>query len=78
MQILQENRQARVLVCAHHQSSVNSFVVNYFSEVRVNMVRLMPSRHTPPQGYEKWYKTAKMLMSETSSETQTFHTYSNG
>jgi len=47
MEILQENRQAHVLVCAHHQSSVDSFVVNYFSEVRVNMVRLMPPRYTP-------------------------------
>ena len=70
MEILQENRQAHVLVCAHHQSSVDSFVVNYFSEVRVNMVRLMPPRYTPPQGYEKWYKTAKMMKSNEACKVQ--------
>ena len=63
MQIALEDPQARVLVCAHHQSSVDSFVVNYFSKECVNMVRLMPPRYTPPQGYEKWYKTASRMKS---------------
>ena len=70
MQIALEDPQARVLVCAHHQSSVDSFVVNYFSKECVNMVRLMPPRYTPPQGYEKWYKTAKMMKSNEACKVQ--------
>ena len=62
MQIVQENCRARVLVCAHHQSAVDSFVVNYFSKENVkNMVRLMNPSYSPPPGYEKYYKTAKMM-----------------
>jgi len=64
MQILQEEPRAHVLVCAHHQSSADSFVVNYFSKERVKMVRLMTPRYRPPPNYEKWYKTARILMME--------------
>ena len=63
MQITQEDPHARVLVCAHHQSSVDSFVVNYFSKERVNMVRLMIPGYSIPPGCEKWYKTARMIIS---------------
>ena len=61
MQIVQEDHKARVLVCAHHQSAVDSFVVNYFSENVKNMVRLMNPSYRPPPGYEKYYKTAKRM-----------------
>ena len=61
MQILQEEPRACVLVCAHHQSSADSFVVNYFSKEHVKMVRLMTPRYRPPPNYEKWYKTARMM-----------------
>ena len=62
MQIVQEDCKARVLVCAHHQSAVDSFVVNYFSKENVkNVVRLMNPWYSPPPGYEKYYKTAKMM-----------------
>ena len=63
MQIVLEDPQARVLVCAHHQSSVDSFVVNYFSKECVNMVRLMIPSYKIPPGYEKWYKTASRMKS---------------
>ena len=61
MQIVQENNKARVLVCAHHQSSADSFVINYFSKMKVNMVRLMNPWYDPPAGYEKYYKIAKLM-----------------
>ena len=61
MQIAQEDPHARVLVCAHHQSSVDSFVVNYFSKERVKMVRLMIRDYSIPPGCEKWYKTARAM-----------------
>jgi len=61
MQILQQEPRAHVLVCAHHQSSADSFVVNYFSKERVNMVRLMTPGYKSPPNYEKWYRTVRMM-----------------
>ena len=61
MQIVQEDCKARVLVCAHHQSSADSFVIKYFSKMKVNMLRLMNPWYSPPPGYEKYYKTAKVM-----------------
>ena len=61
MQIVQEDRRARVLVCAHHQSTADSYVVNYFSKVfQTNeMVRLMNPRYNPPPKFKNYYQTAK-------------------
>ena len=61
IQILQKNPRARVLVCAHHHSSVDSFVINYFCKERVSMVRLMTPRYRPPPNYEQWYRTAREM-----------------
>ena len=54
MQIVQEDPRARVLVCAHLQSTADSYVVNYFCEVlRTNeMVRLMNPRYSPPPKFK--------------------------
>lgn len=61
MQIVQEDHGARVLVCAHHQHSADSFVVNYFSKKNLNMKRLMNPGYNPPPGCKKYYKTAQMM-----------------
>ena len=64
-QILNNNRNtAKVLICAHHQKSVDSFVDNYFGKMIENgwicnrMVRLVPKKYyNVPEKYVKYYKT---------------------
>ena len=63
-QILRFNRQARVLVCAHHQASVDTFM-EYFGQMkedewRVKLVRIIPNngyRSKTRDKYHMWYKT---------------------
>ena len=72
-QILNTNRNtAKVLICAHHQKSVDSFVENYFGKMIENgwicnrMVRLVPksiamrleNTKNVPEKYKKYYKMA--------------------
>ena len=69
MQIVQEDRRARVLVCAHHQSTADSYVLNYFCEVlgTNEMVRLMNPRYNPPPKFKNYYQTAKCKMMRNSA-----------
>ncbi len=69
-QILHNNRNtAKVLICAHHQKSVDSFVENYFGKMIDNgwicnmMVRLIPSGklYNAPEHYAQYYKTHKEM-----------------
>ncbi len=66
-QILHNNRNtAKVLICAHHQKSVDSFVENYFGKmiecgwICNMMVRLIPNKfqYYPPEKYAQYYKTS--------------------
>ncbi len=68
-QILSNDRQAKVLVCAHHQKSVDSMVENYFGEMieagwpfRDKLVRLIPEgNYNSHPEYTKYYQTVKQL-----------------
>ena len=64
--ILYNSNKAKVLVCAHHQASVDSLVENYFGKMigdswcpEESLVRIIPTRpyHCKPD-YRKYYKTA--------------------
>ena len=68
-QILRNDRQAKVLVCAHHQRSVDSMIENYFGKMieagwrfEDKLVRLIPEGHynSRPE-YTKYYLTVKQL-----------------
>jgi len=73
-QILKHGRsKARVLVCAHHQASVDTFL-NYFGQMRENkdkpwhvgLVRIIPNsnyRSSIRQNYSDLFKTAKEIHS---------------
>ena len=71
MQIVQEDHRARVLVCAHHQSTADSYVVNYFSKVfrKNEMVRLMNPRYSPPPKFTNYYQTAKCKILQNSAHS---------
>ncbi len=63
-QILKGSPRARVLVCAHHQKSVDSFMINYFGK-EINwehdhIFRLVPGPHyrVPDEKFRKYYVTA--------------------
>ncbi len=66
-QILKGDPHARVLVCAHHQKSVDSFMINYFGEgidwEHDHVFRLIPGAHyrLPNEKFRKYYKTAQDL-----------------
>ncbi len=66
-QILKEDREHRVLVCAHHQASVDTFV-EYFGEMKkdpakpwwVNFLRIMPNksyRSNTRNKFNEYFKT---------------------
>ena len=63
-QILRRNRQARVLVCAHHQASADMFM-EYFGKMKeeywpARLVRIIPNNgyHSKTRDrYDEWYKT---------------------
>ena len=69
-QILRFNRQARVLVCAHHQASVDTFM-EYFGQmkedewrVKLDLVRIIPNNgyHSKTRDkYHMWYKTKHQI-----------------
>ena len=62
-QILQQDRTSKILICAHHQRSADTFVVNYFSKmidsgwVCGKVVRLVPMEYHPPSGCLEYYVT---------------------
>ena len=66
-QILHNDSEAKVLICAHHQSSADSLVDNYFGKmIRAgwykgkSLVRLIPIvRYRNEKEYQKYYKTAR-------------------
>ena len=69
-QILHNNRQAKVLICAHHQKSIDKMLENYFGQMIEEgwrfgeLVRLIPEGtrydQNPPQ-YDQYYLTKKQL-----------------
>ena len=73
-QILRRNRQARILVCTHHQASVDTFM-EYFVEMRkyiqqpVQLVRIIPnnSYHSKTRDkYHMWYKMRREVKNTSS------------
>ena len=69
-QILFNNRQAKVLVCAHHQASADSLVENYFGRMIDsgwkcrNLIRLIPPSYLHQVKfleYQKYYMTIGKL-----------------
>lgn len=62
-QLLRENPKHRVLICAHHQRSADTFIESYFAKMHrqhwhTAAVRLVPStQYYYPLGCEEFYKT---------------------
>lgn len=65
-QLITVSNTNRVLICAHHQHSADSFIINYFAKMKRNggwykkIFRLVPNpdyKITP--GYEEFYVTSK-------------------
>uniref|UniRef100_A0A1X7UNA5 RNA helicase n=1 Tax=Amphimedon queenslandica TaxID=400682 RepID=A0A1X7UNA5_AMPQE len=63
-EILQQDRTSKVLICAHHQHSADTFMANYFSEMIDSgwycgkVVRLMANRdYCAPSNCVKYYAT---------------------
>ena len=64
-QILHNDSEAKVLICAHHQSSADSLVDNYFGKmIRAgwyegkSLVRIIPTdRYRNENEYQKYYRT---------------------
>lgn len=58
-----ETKKNRVLICAHHQKSADSFLETYFGKMayrynwRVNMVRMIVSEDNQ---YRKWYSQYRL------------------
>ena len=69
--ILYNNNEAKVLVCAHHQASVDSLVENYFGKMmgdnwcpEESLVRIIPNdQYRCKPEYWKYYKTAWEIQS---------------
>ena len=68
----------RVLVCAHHQASADTFMECYFGLMitdpqhpwKVNLTRLIPEQHhRVKHEYSRWYKTIKQFEKMCSSKT---------
>lgn len=83
-QILQENRLHRVLICAHHQHSADTFITNYFAKMKtrgwyINPIRLVPSITTYkiPPGCSKFYVSANSWRSRDRLVVTTFSTSLN-
>ena len=70
-QILHNDNEAKVLICAHHQASADSLVENYFGKmIRAGwywgkpLVRIIPNtRYHCNEEYQEYYKTARQLHS---------------
>ena len=67
-EILQNNKQNRVLICAHHQASADSFIKNHFAKMKWNcqIIRLIPTGfYRPPDDMPshvyQWYKTVRSM-----------------
>ena len=67
-QILHNDVNAKVLVCAHHQRSVDSLLENYFGKMIKEgwqckgMVRLIPEgKYSYKQEFEEYYKTLSQV-----------------
>ena len=65
-QVLKQNRKNRILICAHHQRSADTFMTNYFSKMIDSgwycgkVVRLMANRdYRAPSNCVKYYATIK-------------------
>uniref|UniRef100_A0A1X7SVT3 DNA2/NAM7 helicase helicase domain-containing protein n=1 Tax=Amphimedon queenslandica TaxID=400682 RepID=A0A1X7SVT3_AMPQE len=65
-QILRDNPSNRVLICTHHQHCADTFIINYFFEMKkcgwnVNAVRLVPSKlqYRMPPGCQDFYEDAR-------------------
>uniref|UniRef100_A0A1X7SV71 Helicase/UvrB N-terminal domain-containing protein n=1 Tax=Amphimedon queenslandica TaxID=400682 RepID=A0A1X7SV71_AMPQE len=63
-EILQQDRTNKILICAHHQHSADTFVTNYFSKMIASgwrcgeIVRLVPYKdYDYPFACEKYYAT---------------------
>ena len=62
-QILRQNRKNRILICAHHQRSADTFMANYFSKMIDSgwycgkVVRLVPIGYHPPSACLEYYVT---------------------
>ena len=69
-QILQCDRNSRVLICAHHQSSADAFIENYFGKMHANgwytkALRLVPTpNYNCNPVYALHYSTSKKLSKE--------------
>ena len=69
-QILQCDRNSRVLICAHHQSSADAFIENYFGKMHANGWYTKALRLVPNQNYNcnpvhaLHYSTSKKLSKE--------------
>ncbi|XP_019856644.1 PREDICTED: uncharacterized protein LOC109585133 [Amphimedon queenslandica] len=65
-QVLKQNRKNRILICAHHQRSADTFMTNYFSKMIASgwycgkVVRLMATRdYYAPLNCAKYYATIR-------------------
>ena len=70
-QILHNDKRTKVLVCAHHQRSVDAMLENYFGQMieagwnfnEQNLIRLIPNegRYNPNPQYSKYYHSVQDL-----------------
>lgn len=69
-QILQNDRNSKVLICAHHQKSVDKMLENYFGEMidagwyfDTHLARLIPENYYPEikPRFERYYFTLQKL-----------------
>ena len=62
------NKRHRILVCAHHQKSVDTFIENYFGEILDSdrVVRLVPNKEYKiiNEKFHKYYKTIEQLCND--------------
>ena len=70
-QILHNDSEAKVIVCAHHQASADSLIENYFGKmIRAGwywgkpLVRIIPNiKYLDRKEYPEYYKTVKQVQS---------------
>ena len=68
-ELLEKSQSNRVLICAHHQHSADSFIIDYFAKIRnckwsPDVVRLIPSssykfKQTLEQYYHTWRRLSR-------------------
>ena len=82
-QILQHDHNSRVLICAHHQSSADAFIENYFGKMYANgwytkALRIIPNwKYRFKDAFEMHYTTvklAKLKLKKTHLVVTTFST----